>query len=92
MQLDYNALPQANELAREILEMLGTVRPENMLIRLTAALQSSGVIAHGALTELSRTVDIYPRIVNELESTANAAAIGISEFNRRIEIYPATRR
>ncbi len=92
VQLDYNTLPQANELAREILEMLGIVRPANMLLRLTAALQSSGVIAHGALTELSRTVDIYPRIVNELESTANAAAIGISELNRRIEIYPATRR
>lgn len=91
VRLDYNTLPQANELVREILEMLGIVRPANMLLRLTAALQSSGVIAHGALTELSRTVDIYPRIVNELESTANAAAIGISEFNRTVEIYPTRR-
>ncbi len=91
VQLDYNALPQANELAREILEMLGIVRPANMLLRLTAALQSSGIIAHGALTEMSRTVDIYPRIVNELESTANAAVIGVSELNRIIEIYPTRR-
>ncbi len=91
VQLDYNALPQANELAREILEMLGTVRPANMLLRLTAALQSSSVIAHGALTELSRTVDIYPWIVNDMESTAEAAAIGISELNRTVEIYPTRR-
>lgn len=91
VQLDYNTLPQANELAREILEMIGTARSANMLLRLTAALRSSGVIAHGALTEMSRTVDIYPWIVNELESTADIAAIGISELNRRIEIYPTRR-
>ncbi len=61
VQLDYNALPQANELAREILGVLGTVCPANMLLRLTAALQSSGIAAHCALTELNRTVEIFPK-------------------------------
>lgn len=92
VQLDYNALPQANELAREILEMIGTVRPANMLLRLTAALQSSGVITHGAFTEMSRTVDIYPWIVNDIESMADIAAIGVSEMNRTVEIFPTIRR
>ncbi len=86
--LDYNALPQANELAREILEMLGNVAPQNMLTRLTAALQSSGYLAHGALTEMSRVVDIYPWIVNELESSTTAGAVGISEFNRAVDVFP----
>ncbi len=90
VKLDYNALPRANELAREILEMLGEVRPANMLMRLTAALQSSGFITHGALVEMSRTVEIYPKIVNNLKVTADLAAVCISELNRTIEIFPIT--
>lgn len=61
VQLDYNALPQANELAREILDTLGSVCPANMLLRLTAALQSNGIIANCALTEMNRTVEIFPK-------------------------------
>ena len=60
VELDYNALPQANELAREILEMLKNASPQNMLIRISAALQAQSYIAHGVLTEMSRCVDIYP--------------------------------
>lgn len=61
VQLDYNTLPQANELAREIIEVLGAVCPANMLLRLTAALQSSGIAAHCALTELNHTIEIFPK-------------------------------
>lgn len=88
VRLDYNALPQANDLAREILEMLGNVSPQNMLTRLTAALQSGGCIAHGAAAEMSQDFEVWPRIVNDLESEAKAGAVIISELNRIVEIFP----
>lgn len=88
VRLDYNALPQANGLAREILEMLGKISPQNMLTRLTAALQSSGCIAHGAAAEMSQYFEIWPRIVNNLESEARAGAVIIPELSRAVEIFP----
>ncbi|MFR8334427.1 MAG: hypothetical protein ACLU9S_20455 [Oscillospiraceae bacterium] len=42
IQLDYNALPNANSLAGEILDMLLAVRPCNMRVLMTAFLQSYG--------------------------------------------------
>lgn len=51
IQLDYNALPNANSLAIEILDMLLAVRPSNMLVLMTAFLQSYGTLSHGAYTE-----------------------------------------
>lgn len=86
--LDYNALPQANDLAREILEMLGNVAPQNMLTRLTAALQSNGRIAHGAAVEMSQNFEVWPRIVNSLESEAKAGVACIPEINCAFEIFP----
>ncbi len=88
VQLDYNALPQANDLSREILEMLLNIRPENMLIRLTAALQSTGRLAQGAFIEISNTVEVWPRIVNNLESHGTAGIKGVVELNRAFEIFP----
>lgn len=88
VQLDYNALPQANDLAREILEMLGSISPQNMLPRLTAALQSSGCIAHGAAAEMSQNFEVWPRIVNNLESKAKAGVACVPEINRTFEIFP----
>lgn len=88
VQLDYNALPQANDLAREILEMLGYISPQNMLTRLTAALQSSGYITHGAAVEMSQDFEIWPRIVNSLESITTVGAVGVPELNRTVEIFP----
>lgn len=58
--LNHSIIPQADELAREILEMLKNASPQNMLIRISAALQAQSYIAHGVLTEMSRCVDIYP--------------------------------
>lgn len=88
VRLDYNALPQANDLAREILEMLGNVSPQNMLFRLTASLQSSGYIAHGAAAEMSQDFEIWPRIVNDIESEAKVQFSCFSEINRTIESWP----
>lgn len=88
VELDYNTLPRANDLAREILQMLLNVRPDNMLIRLAALLQSSGTVAHGAAVEMSQSFEIWPRIVNDLESTATAGIVGAVEFSRAVEIYP----
>ena len=88
IQLDYTKLPEANNLAAEILKMLLMIRPENMQILMTAFLCSTGALHHGAYTELGNRVEIWPRIVNNLESNGTAAMVGPLEYNTAVEIYP----
>lgn len=62
VQLDYNALPDAESLAAEILKMLSSVIPANMQVLLTAFHQSYGVLsAYGGYTEIISVVDISPK-------------------------------
>lgn len=88
IQLDYTVLPDAEKLAAEILDMLLTVRPANMQVLLTAFLHSYGTISHGAFTEISNEMGIWPRIVNELESSGRSITVGALEYSSSIEIYP----
>lgn len=61
VQMDYTALPNADSLGKEILEMLLRVRPENMLVLMTAFLQSYGAIQVAGGAEWLTTLEIYPR-------------------------------
>ena len=88
IQLDYTKLPDANNLAAEILEMLLMVRPENMRILMTAFLQSSGTISHGACAEMSNYMEVWPQIVNNLESSGMVAMTGPVEYRATVNIYP----
>ncbi len=88
IELDYNTLPNADSLAAEILEMLLVVRPANMQVLMTAFLQSYGTVSHGAFTEMSNSMDVWPRLVNELESQGAASMVGPLVYSSRIEIYP----
>ena len=60
IQLDYNVLPDANSMAVEILNMLLTVRPANMVVLMTAFLQSYGTLAAGSYVEQSVRVELWP--------------------------------
>lgn len=88
IQLDYNALPNAESLAAEILDMLLVVRPSNMRVLMTAFMQSSGTISHGAFTEMANEMELWPQITNELESSGRSVMVGALEYSSRIEIYP----
>ena len=88
IQLDYNTLPDADSLAAEIMEMLLTVRPQNMRVLMTSFLQSYGTVTFGATNETSGYMEIWPRIVNELESAGTVIMVGALEYIRTIEIYP----
>lgn len=88
IQLDYTKLPDANNLAVEILDMVLMVRPENMRVLMTAFLQSTGTISYGAGAEMSNYTEIWPRIVNNLESTGKVAMVGPVEYSATIDIYP----
>lgn len=88
IQLDYNTLPNADSLAAEILDMLLTVRPSNMRVLMTAFLQSYGTLSQGANTEQSSFMEIWPQIVNDLESSGTAIAFGPVEYRAIVEIYP----
>lgn len=88
IQLDYNALPEADRLAGEILDMLLTVRPENIHILMTALLQSTGGVRLGAYTERSLHMDLWPLLTNELESTGGVIGAGPLEYRATLEIYP----
>lgn len=88
IQLDYTKLPEANMFAAEILEMLMSVRPSNMRVLMTAFLHSTGAVHHGAYTELGNRTEIWPRIVNDLESNGTAAMVGPLEYAATVEVYP----
>lgn len=88
IQLDYTTLPDADSLAAEILNMLLAVRPSNMRVLMTAFLQSYGTISHGAYTEMVNYMEVWPQIVNDLESSGQAAVGGFMEYHVTVEIYP----
>ena len=88
IQLDYTVLPDADALAAEILDMLLTVRPENIHILMTALLQSTGGVRLGAYTERSLHMDLWPLLTNELESTGGVIGAGPLEYLATLEIYP----
>ena len=88
IQLDYTVLPDAEKLAAEILDMLLTVRPANMQVLLSAFMQSYGGIQYAALTETANDIDIWPHIVNEIESFGRSIMAGVLEYSSRFEIYP----
>ena len=88
IQLDYNALPDADALAAEILDMLLMVRPANMRVLMTSFLQSYGTITCGVYTEYEDEVNIWPMMVHEMESTGKSIAVGALEYHNTVEIYP----
>lgn len=88
IQLDYTVLPEPGRMAEEILDMLLTVRPANILIMMTALLQSTGGVRLGAYTERSLHMDLWPMLTNELESTGGVIGAGPIEWHAKLEIYP----
>lgn len=88
IQLDYTVLPEPDRLAAEILEMLLTIRPENILILMTSLVQSTGGVRLGAHTERSLHMDLWPMLTNELESSGGVIGAGPLECHAALEIYP----
>lgn len=88
IQLDYTILPEPGRLAAEILEMLLTIRPENLVILMTSLVQSTGGVRLGAHTERSLHMDLWPMLTNELESSGGVIGAGPLEYRTTIEIYP----
>ena len=88
IQLDYTFLSEPSRLAEEILEMLLTIRPENILILMTSLVQSTGGVRLGAHTERSLHMDLWPMLTNELESYGGVIGAGPLECHATLEIYP----
>lgn len=88
IQLDYTTLPDAIQLVDEILDMLLTILPENILILMTSLVQSTGAVHLGAHTERSVYMDLWPLLTNELESTGGVIGAGPMEYHATFEIYP----
>ena len=88
ISLDYTVLPNADEMALEILDMLLAVRPDNMRVIMTAFLQSYGTVTCAAYSEVENHVEVWPRLVSVLESTGTAVAVGALEYRTSMDIYP----
>lgn len=69
IQLDYTVLSEPSRLAEEVLEMLLTIRPENILILMTSLVQSTGGVIGAGPLECHATLEIYPY---EQEESGNA--------------------
>lgn len=88
IQLDHNALPDANGLALEIMRMLLVIRPANMQILLDAFLQSQGGAAFGAASEMTQELEVFPW--NPLlESQGYVVLAEAVEYGGAVEIFPA---
>lgn len=88
IQLDYTMLPDADELAEQILDMLLAIRPANMRVLMMAFSQAYGTITCGTCVEFEREFEVWPQLVTELESEGSAAMPALLEYSTRIEIYP----
>ena len=87
IQLDDTVLSEPSRLAEEVLEMLLTIRPENILILMTSLVQSTGGVRLGAHTERSLHMDLWPLLTNDLESTGGVIGAGPLEYRATLEIY-----
>ena len=88
IQLDYSVLPDAGRIAAEIMDLLLAVRPSNMWLLMVSFVQSEGCVQMGALTERSVYMDVWPMLVNELESAGGIKMAGPLEYHATVEIYP----
>lgn len=88
IQLDYTLLPNAARIAAEILELLLAVRPANMWLLLISFVCTEGGVHLGAVTERSVQMDLWPLLVNELESRGGIGVTGPLEYHATVEIYP----
>ena len=88
IQLDYNVLEDANRLAVEILETLRAVRPSNMRMLIISWLQSQASIRVAACSEISNHIDVWPRLVNNLDSSGGFIVAGFLEYHTTVEIFP----
>lgn len=88
IQLDHTVLPNAGNLAAEILDMLLTIRPQNIRVLMTAILQSTGGVCIGAVSEREVYTDVWPRLVNNMESSGGITMAGALEYHNTLNIYP----
>ena len=63
-------------------------RELRMLVLMTAFLHTYGTITHGAYTEQSSYMEIWPQIISELESQGAIVMAGPLEYHACVEIYP----
>ena len=84
----YSVLPDAGRIAAEIMDLLLAVRPSNMWLLMVSFVQSEGCVQMGALTERSVYMDVWPMLVNELESAGGIKMAGPLEYHATVEIYP----
>ena len=55
---------------------------------LASFVQSEGTVQIGAMTERSVYMDVWPMLVNELESIGGIKMAGPLEYHATLEIYP----
>lgn len=88
IQLDYTLLPDAARIAAETTDLLLAVRPANMWLLLISFVRSEGGVHLGAVMERSVQMDVWPLLVNELESRGVIGMTGPLEYHAAVEIYP----
>lgn len=88
IRLDFTVLENAQTLMREILDLLLSVRPSNMLLQMIAALESTGGVHIGACSEMAGYLEIWPQLVTELESTGSNALNAYGYLANHMEVWP----
>lgn len=86
--LDYDAIPNANRLAAEILPSLLAILPENLLFEQNVQRQSRGALALGGVAEQSLSIEIWPRLVTQRESTGHLVTAALLETHQILDIPP----
>lgn len=88
IELDFTVLPNAGELAIEILKMLTRVKPANMRLFMSAFAEIDCGLVCGACSEFAAWLEIWPLLVKQIE-TAEAVMCGTHiERKTELEVWP----
>lgn len=88
LHLGYDNIPEAEKLAQDIMAMLQTAKPENMVLDFNALRQSpKGKVALGSVTVTALTMEVWPG-VEELTTAGSAKVAGHTAYVITLDAYP----
>lgn len=88
IRLDFTVLPNAAELATEILKMLTRVKPANMLLFMSAFAEMDCGLTCGAHSEYSAWLEVWPLLVKQVEATEAVMHSTYMEEKTELEVWP----
>ena len=86
--LDYNVLPNTNDIMTVVLEQLPGIVPENMVIEFAREYTDTGTVYVAAFAAIKQVMEVWPELITDLTMTGESKVSSISSMKERMEVYP----